>query len=85
MLAEKVAEEAHVVAFAHFSQHPTYGFVHEVVGVVQVYFGIAEAPRRVSLLRCLPSAYHAHTLFPQARTCSQFVEDALFRFSLSEL
>ena len=50
MLAEELAKEVHGYSFAHLAKHPSDGFVHEVVRMVEVDLGIAETPRRVALL-----------------------------------
>ena len=52
MLTEEFAEEVDAfcsfvggcgrVGFAHFSQHPADGFVHQVMGMIQEHVGVAE-------------------------------------------
>ena len=74
VLVEEIAEEIHGDTLAHFAEHPAYGFVHEVVGMVEVLLSIAKAPRRIALLRCLPRTHHAHALFPEVVAVSQGVE-----------
>ena len=74
MLAEKIAEEIHGDARAHFAEHPTNGFMHEVVRVMQVCLGIAKAPRGIAQLGGLPRTDDAHALLPQAGTGSKFVK-----------
>ena len=44
VLAEEVAQQVGRHALAHLAQHPSHGFVHEVVGVLKVALGIAQAP-----------------------------------------
>ena len=44
VLAEEAAQQVGRHALAHLSQHPSHGFVHEVVGVLKVALGIAQAP-----------------------------------------
>ena len=50
MLAEEVTEEIHGATFTHFAEHPTDGFVHEIVGMMEMDFGIAQTPRWVAHL-----------------------------------
>ena len=64
VLAEEIAQQIHAAAFTHLAKHPTYGLMHQVVGMVKVPLGIAQTPRRVTLLRCLPRADDAHALSP---------------------
>ena len=78
MLAEEVAQEVHASLdlrsrLAHLAEHPTYGLMHEVVGVVQVDFGITQAPRWVALMGGFPRADDTHALFPQAGAGSETV------------
>ena len=74
MLTEELAQQIHRHTLAHFAQHPPHGFMHQVVRVVQVHLSITQAPRRVTLLRCLPGAYHAHTFSPKVIAHSQLVQ-----------
>ena len=50
MLMEEIAKQVHRDALAHLAEHPTYGLVHQIVGMVKVDLGISQTPRRVSLL-----------------------------------
>ena len=68
MLVEEVAKEVHPYPFTHLAQHPAHRLVHEVVGMMEVDLSIAQAPRRVALLRGLPRTDDTHALFPKART-----------------
>ena len=76
MLAEKVAEEIHRDALAHLAKHPADGLVHEVVGMVEMNLGIAQAPRGVAHLRGLPRADHTHALLPEVGAMGERVEKA---------
>ena len=44
MLLEELTEQVHAASFAHLAKHPSHGFVHQVMRVVQMPFGIAQAP-----------------------------------------
>jgi hypothetical protein len=74
MLAEEVAEEIHGDALAHLAEHPADGLVHEVVGMVEMDLGIAEAPGGVAVLRGLPRADHTHALFPKVGAVGEGIE-----------
>ena len=44
MLVQKFTEQIHRNALANLSQHPSYGFVHQVVRMPEVHFCIAQTP-----------------------------------------
>ena len=73
MLAEEVAQEVHPYPFAHLAQHPADCLVHEVVGMMEMNLGIAQAPRGIAHLRGLPRTDDTHALFPEAGALGQFV------------
>ena len=74
VLTEEVAEELHRYALAYLEKHPAYGLMHQVVGVVKMYLGIAQAPGRVVLLCGLPRADHAHSLLPEVLAGGELIE-----------
>ena len=78
MLTEEITKEIYRDALAHLAEHPTYGFVHQIVRVMQMDFGIAQAPRGIAHLRSLPRTDDAHALLPKARAFSQRVEEFNF-------
>lgn len=75
MSAEEFAEEVDTLfafvtwkgrgEFPYFAQHPTDGFMHQVVGVIEEHFGVAECIGRVTVAGCPPGAYHGDALFPE--------------------
>ena len=79
MLAEEFAEEVDAFCssvggcgrggFTYFSQHPADGFVHQVVGVIEERFCVAERIRRVAVAGCPPGAYHGDALLPEVAAC----------------
>ena len=75
MLTEEVAKQIHRDALTHLAQHPAHSLVHEVVGMMKVELGIAQAPRRVALLRGLPGADDAHALFPETGAPGEVIDD----------
>ena len=75
MQMEEIAEEVHGYALAHLTEHPADCFMHQVVGMMEMNLCVAQAPRRVALLRGFPRADNAHALFPKAGALRQFVED----------
>ena len=44
MLAKKFTQEVHADVLTHLAKHPANSLVHQVVRVMQVDFGIAQAP-----------------------------------------
>jgi hypothetical protein len=44
VLAEEFSQQVFANALAHLAEHPAYGFMHKVVGVMQMDLGIAQAP-----------------------------------------
>ena len=44
MLAEELTEEVHGHALTHLAEHPADGFVHQVMRMMEMDLGIAEAP-----------------------------------------
>ena len=73
MLVEKVTEQIHGDALTQLAQHPPHSFVHQIMRMMQMDFGIAQAPRWVAHLGGFPRADDAHALFPEARAGSQFI------------
>ena len=72
---EEVAEEVDADALAHFAQHPPDGFVHEVVGMVEVDFGVTQAPRGVAHLEGFPRTDHADALPPEVGAVCEGVDE----------
>ena len=44
VLVEKISKEVHADALAHLAEHPSHRLVHQVVGMVEVFLGIMQAP-----------------------------------------
>ena len=84
MLTKEIAQEIHRHPLAHFPKHPADGLMHQVVRMVEMDLGIAQAPRGIAHLRGLPRADDAHALFPQAGADSQFVEHVYLIVPLAE-
>ena len=83
VLVEELAKHIRI-ALAHLSQHPTNGFVHQVVRMMQVFLRITPTPREFALLGCFPSADDTNALLPKAITCSQFIYDPTFIICISQ-
>ena len=44
MSAEEITEKFDIDTFADLAQHPSHGLVHQVMGMMQVYLRIPQAP-----------------------------------------
>ena len=76
VLAQEVAQQFHADPLAHLAQHPADGFVHQVVRVMQVHFGVAQTPRSLALLQGLPGAHHADALAPEVVAARLRIQNA---------
>ena len=77
MLVEEATKGLDAAALTHLAEHPSDRLVHQVVRVMEVAQGVAQAPVGVASLRSLPSADDAHTLPPEVGAISEVVDDRL--------
>ena len=63
------------ISFAHFAEHPAYGFMHQIMFMRHQPFGQRQRIGKIRTADKSPSTDNLNPLFPEVIAGSQFIQD----------